>query len=159
MNKDVFIRKMQKVEELHALIDNFNSHLGAIAPGGVFEFGVIILDEYIELLVERGGAQYSAANIKTRGLVGDDLAIVFKLEKIGSRYTAYYATGGKDFKLLGSTDVVLSDLRVGLIACEGESGGSGMDILGQMIGRSQEGNAVPFKVKFDYFQIVNAGNQ
>jgi len=58
MNKDVFIRKMQKVEELRALMDNFDSHLGAIAPGGVFEFGVIILDEYIELLAnyaEDGG--------------------------------------------------------------------------------------------------------
>jgi beta-glucosidase len=112
-------------------------------------------DEYIELLVERQGEQYSAANIKTTGLVPDDLAMVLKLEKKGSKYTAYYATGGKDFELLGSTDVVLRDIKAGLITCDGANNANGGLF-------AQSGNAAdakkPFKVKYDYFDITNTGN-
>ncbi|MCJ7446806.1 MAG: glycoside hydrolase family 3 C-terminal domain-containing protein [Bacteroidales bacterium] len=114
-------------------------------------------DEYIELLVEREGAQYSAANIRTAGLVPDDLAMVLKLEKQGSRYTAYYATGGKDFELLGSTDVVLRDIKAGLIACDGGDTPGG-DMAALMMGITGVDANKPFKVYFDYFLIVNAGN-
>ena len=112
-------------------------------------------DEYIELLIERQGEQYSAANIKTTGLVPDDLAMVLKLEKKGSKYTAYYATGGKDFVLLGSTDAILSDIKVGLIACDGAKNPNG-GLFAQLPAAS--GADKPFKVKFDYFDITNTGN-
>lgn len=114
-------------------------------------------DEYIELLVEREGAQYSAANIRTAGLVPGDLAMVLKLEKEGSRYTAYYATGDKDFQILGSTDVVLCDVKAGLIACDGGDTPGG-DMVAQMMGVTGVNADKPFKVNFDYFRIVNAGN-
>ncbi len=113
--------------------------------------------EYIELLVENQGAQYSAANIATRGLVPDDLSMVLRLDKKGSTYTAWYATGGKDFELLGSTDVVLKDIKAGLFACDGEKAPtSGMAAL--MMGPDAIDAEKPFKVNFDYFHIVNTGN-
>jgi beta-glucosidase len=114
-------------------------------------------DENIELLVENQGAQFSAANISTRGLVPDDLTIVLRLEKKGSRYTAWYATGESDFKLLGSTDIVLSDIKAGLIACDGAS--SLMDgMLAMFMDALAPGAQQPFKVSFDYFNISNTGN-
>ena len=112
-------------------------------------------DEYFELVVENHGAQYSAANIKTLGLIPDDLTVIFKLEKKGSLYNAYYSTGGKDFVLLGSTDVVLSDIKVGLIACNGQ-GTPGNDAAAQMMGITAAKD-LPFIVKFDYFHITNSG--
>jgi hypothetical protein len=115
-------------------------------------------DEYIELLVEREGAQYSAASVKARDLVQDDLTIVFKIEKKGSIYTAYYATGGKGFELLGSTDVVLSDIKAGLLACNGEpTSGGMMNAVAEMMGVGDESEVDPLKVRFDYFNITNSG--
>jgi hypothetical protein len=111
-------------------------------------------NEYIELLVEREGEQYSAANIPATWMIQGDLAIVLKLVKQGSKYTAWYATGGKEFELLGSTDAVLHDIKVGLLACDGGEAPKGMF--------PQAGNAAdankPLKVKFDYFDITNTGN-
>jgi beta-glucosidase len=114
-------------------------------------------DENIELLVENQGAQYSAANISTRGLVPDDLAIVLRLEKKGSRYTAWYATGGGNFVLLGSTDIVLSDIKAGLIACDGVSSSMG-GMPAMFMDTLAPGARQPFKVRFDYFNIGNMGN-
>jgi beta-glucosidase-like glycosyl hydrolase len=111
-------------------------------------------NEYIELLVEREGEQYSAANIPTTGLVTGDLAVVLKLEKKGSIYTAWYATGGKDFKLLGSTDVVLRDIKAGLFTCDGGEAPKGMF---PQAGNADDANKL-FKVRFDYFDITNTGN-
>ena len=119
--------------------------------------GLLGGDEYIELLVEHNGAQYSAANIKTKELVPADLTITFRLEKKGSRYTAWYSTGGKDFVLLGSTDVVLSNIRAGLIACNGGVSHGG-DLAALMAGNNTADANKPFKVRFDYFQIGNAEN-
>ena len=114
-------------------------------------------DEYIELLVEKEGAQYSAANIRTRGLIPDDLFLTLRLEKKGSRYIASYSTGGRDFELLGSTDVVLSNIKAGLIACNGGAAPRG-DLAALMAGMNGADANKPFKVKFDYFKIGNTGN-
>ena len=114
-------------------------------------------DEYIELLVEREGAQYSAGNIKTIGVIPDDLSMELRLEKKGSVYKAWYSTGESDFKFLGSTNVVLSDIQVGLITCDG-GGVPGSDRIAQMMGISSDEADKPFKVMFDYFNIMNAGN-
>ncbi|MBG0857908.1 MAG: glycoside hydrolase family 3 C-terminal domain-containing protein [Bacteroidales bacterium] len=114
-------------------------------------------DELIELLIETQGSQYSAANVKTLGLVPDDLAIVFRLEKKGSRYTAWYATGGGDFVLLGSTDAVLSDIKAGLIACDGAPVPMG-GMFAQIMDAFAPAPEQPLKVRFDYFNIGNMGN-
>ena len=107
-------------------------------------------DEFIELVVENQGAQYSAANIKTKGLLKDDYTIVFKLEKKGSIYTACYSIGEKDFERLGSTEANLSDIKAGLIVCDGEDTGERMD---EMMGKTEEQEKTPFEVRYDYFRI------
>jgi beta-glucosidase len=114
-------------------------------------------DEYVELLVEREGAQYSAANVRATGVVPDDLSIVFRLEKKGSIYRAWYSTVEGNFDLLGSTEVVLSDIKAGLIVCNGGEDYGG-DRVAQMMGRGSAMEDMPFKVMFDYFNIMNAGN-
>ena len=82
---------------------------------------------------------------------------MFKLEKIGSNYTAYYSTGEKGFELLGSTDAVLSDVKAGLITCNGAEVNAGSDFLDQIMGPIEKGEEPEFKVKYDYFRIVNTG--
>lgn len=115
-------------------------------------------DEYIELLVENQGAQYSAGNLPVRGLIPKDLSIVLRLEKTGSIYSAWYAENpGADYHLIGSTDLVLSDVKAGIIACDGGAPGRG-DLVAQMMGISSAGETEPFKVMFDYFVIASAGN-
>jgi hypothetical protein len=83
--------------------------------------------------------------------------MVLRLEKKGSIYSAWYSTGKGDFELLGSTEVVLSDIKAGLITCEGEEA-SGGDRIAQMMGIGSTDADKPFKVMFDYFNIMNAGN-
>jgi len=114
-------------------------------------------DEFIELVVENHGYQYSAANIKTIGLIKDNYTIVFKLEKKGSRYTAYYSIGGKDFMFLGSTDAVLSNVQTGLITCEGVDIAIGDDIVSQIMAQMERKEEPKFEVKYDYFHIINTG--
>ena len=82
---------------------------------------------------------------------------VFRLEKKGSRYTAWYATGEGDFVLLGSTDAVLSDIKAGLIACDGAP--VPMDgMFAQIMGAFAPAPEQTLKVRFDYFNIGNMGN-
>jgi len=114
-------------------------------------------DVFIELLVENHGSQYSAANVRTLGLLKDDYTIVFKLEKKGSDYFAYYSTGGESFELLGSTEVILSDVKAGLIVCDGADIGGGNDLISQMLGQMGTGEVPEFKIKCDYFRIENTG--
>jgi beta-glucosidase len=114
-------------------------------------------DEYIELLVENQGAQYSAANINTHGLMADSPTIVFRLEKKGSKYKAWYVIDGKDPVFVGSTDAVLSDIKAGLIACDGAAQQGG-DIVARMMGLNAAGQDKPFKVMIDYFIIGSSGN-
>ena len=112
-------------------------------------------EELIELVVENHGSQYSAANIKTLGLIKDNYAIVLKLEKKGSNYTAYYSIGGKDFKLLGSTETVLSDIKTGLIACDGVT--MGRSLFPEMMDTQNKKEEPKFEIICDYFHIVNTG--
>jgi len=112
-------------------------------------------EELIELVVENHGSQYSAANIKTLGLIKENYSIVFKLEKKGSSYTAYYSIGGKGFKLLGSTETVLSDIKTGLIACDGVA--MGRSIFSEAMEPLKKKEEPKFEVKCDYFHIVNTG--
>jgi beta-glucosidase len=114
-------------------------------------------DVFIELLVENHGSQYSAANVRTLGLLQYNYTIVFKLEKKGSNYFAYYSMGGESFELLGSTDVILTDVKAGLIVCDGADIGGGNDLISQMLGQMGTGEVPEFKIKCDYFRIENTG--
>ncbi len=119
--------------------------------------GFMSSDEFLELLVENNGSQFSAANLRTTGLFKDNYTIVFKLEKKGSNYTAYYSINGKSFELLGSTNAVLSDIKAGLIACDGiDPFGNRMD---QMMGQMEKSDEPQFEIMCDYFRIENTDVQ
>lgn len=115
-------------------------------------------DEYIELAVENYGSLYSAARIPVSDLFEDetDISFVLKLEKKGSKYTAYYSTGGNDFKLLGSTQAVLSNINAGMIANNGTGPGGGRFAF---MMPAQDEDTEPLKVQYDYFRIENTGSQ
>jgi hypothetical protein len=112
-------------------------------------------EEYIELLVEDHGFQVPAARVKAAGLFSKDYTIAFRLVKKGDTYTAYYATDGSNFKVLGNARAVLGDIRAGLIACDGSP--AGMSALMAMAFGGQQAAETPFEVRIDYFHILNSG--
>lgn len=114
-------------------------------------------EEYIELLVENNGGQYSAANIRTIGMLSDQPAINLRLEKSGSMYIAYYATSEGNFQFLGSTDIVLSDIKAGIIAFDGEASPI-PGLFAGMVDVTGAEPALPFTAKFDYFIIGSIGS-
>ena len=81
-----------------------------------------------------------------------------KLKKSGTIYTAYYSTDrGESFNVLGSTEVILRDLKAGLIACDGNVANTGMDsFFPGMMGQGSEDES-KFEVSYDYFRIENTG--
>ena len=109
----------------------------------------------LDLLIEENGIAKSMASFNLRNEVTGDKALILKLEKKGSLYTAYYSLDGVKFDKLGSADISLKDIKAGLIACDG--------VLTQNVKSTFYFNSdttkpnVPFDVAFDYFRIVNAG--
>ncbi len=91
------------------------------------------------------------------GLLKDNINISFKLVKKGSIYTAYYSEDGKGYKLLGSTEAILSDVKAGLLVCNGSDINTGSDLLAMMLGQTGGGEEQKFEVRCDYFRILNTG--
>ncbi|MFZ0426787.1 MAG: glycoside hydrolase family 3 C-terminal domain-containing protein [Acidobacteriota bacterium] len=113
---------------------------------------------YFELVVEREGSQYPAATFEADGLMDWDKSIVFRLEKKGSRYTAYYSKDGNDFELLGTTDVVLADVQVGLFAVNGSPVSRDRGRFAFREPQPDE-NEPPFEMSCDYFDIRSRGQK
>ncbi|MBN1781660.1 glycoside hydrolase family 3 C-terminal domain-containing protein [bacterium] len=109
----------------------------------------------IELMIEENGFSNSAATVDMRDVKTVDKPIILKLEKKGSIYTASYAFEGEAFRRLGTADILLKDIRTGLIACDGA------------LTRNQRNSFwfdpdttkpdTPFDVSFDYFRITSTG--
>ena len=118
--------------------------------------GFMGTSEYIELLVESEGAEYSAANARAIGIIPDDLKLSLRLEKEGSIFTAWYSVGGNDFRLLGTTEAFLKDAKAGLIVCNGAEP-QVSNMVAQMMGIGGAAAQEPFKVGFDYFNVENTG--
>jgi beta-glucosidase len=109
----------------------------------------------IDLIMEENDITKSMASFNLREEITGDKAVYLKLEKTGSQYTAYYSLDGKDFKTLGTADILLKDISAGLIVCDG--------IVTQNMKSTFYFNSdttkpdTPFDVSFDYFRIVNTG--
>jgi len=89
------------------------------------------------------------------GFIAADNTLILRLVKKGDLYTASCSTDGKEFKPVGTANVVLKDIQAGLLVCDGVAparmGG---------FGRPQAAPAQPekpFEVAFDYFHISNSG--
>jgi hypothetical protein len=82
-------------------------------------------------------------------------ALILKLEKKGSIYSASYSLDGQKYETLGVADILLKDIRAGLNACDG--------VVTQYMKSTFWFNsdttkpATPFDVSFDYFHIENRG--
>lgn len=109
----------------------------------------------IDLIMEENGITKSMANFNLKDEVIGSNSLILKLEKKGSIYTAYYSLDGIEYKLLGTVDMLLKDIKAGLIVCDG--------LVTQYMKSTFWFNSdttkpeTPFDVAFDYFHIDNSG--
>lgn len=109
----------------------------------------------LDLIMEENGIAKSVANFNLKDEIVGGNAMILKLVKKGSAYTAYYSLDGTKFELLGTADILLKDIRAGLIACDG--------VITQYMKSTFWFNsdttkpATPFDVSFDYFHIESSG--
>ena len=109
----------------------------------------------IDFMMEENDIAKSVAsfNLKTE-IIGNN-PLILKLEKKGSLYTAYYSLDGAKFEILGTVDMLLKDIKAGLIVCDG--------VITQYMKSIYYFNSdttklnTPFDVSFDYFRIANSG--
>ncbi len=109
----------------------------------------------IDFLIEENGIAKSVASFNLRENVTGDNALILKLEKKGSIYTASYSLDGKTFKTLGTDETLLKDIKAGLIACDGVITQSMTSTY--YFDSSTTKPDTPFDVSFDYFHIKNSG--
>lgn len=109
----------------------------------------------IDLLVEENDIATSAARFELSEEVIGENDLLLKLEKKGSKYTAYYSTDGETFEKLGTADVLLKDIQAGLIVNDGiiTQGMTSTFWFDSSTNKPDE----PFDVSFDYFRIENSG--
>jgi beta-glucosidase len=109
----------------------------------------------VDIVIESDGYEKSAATLSLQDIIKDDNTLVLKLEKKGSLYTASCSSDGKNFKTIGSEDIILNNVKAGLIVCDGVAPAR----MGNFPGMQQQTNQpeTPFEVAFDYFHIVNKG--
>ncbi|HTX17019.1 MAG TPA: glycoside hydrolase family 3 C-terminal domain-containing protein [Bacteroidota bacterium] len=109
----------------------------------------------IDLIIEENGIAKSMAAVDIRQAATGDNALVLKLEKHGTTYTAYYSWDGVKFDKLGTADLLLKDIKAGLIVCDGVILQGMKSIFWFNPDTTKPGT--PFEVAFDYFHITNSG--
>lgn len=109
----------------------------------------------VDLIIEENGIAKSMASFNLRKAVTGDNPLILKLEKNGSTYTAFYSLDGEKFEKLGTADLLLKDIRAGLMVCDGIII-QGMKSVYYFNPDTTKPNT-PFDVSFDYFHIVNKG--
>jgi hypothetical protein len=105
--------------------------------------------------VEKDGYQSSAVTLSMADIIKENNTLIFKLEKKGSLYTASCSADGKNFKPVGTANVVLKDVKAGMIVCDGVAPAGRANFPGMQQQTSQP--ETPFEVAYDYFHIVNKG--
>ncbi|MGB8492267.1 MAG: glycoside hydrolase family 3 C-terminal domain-containing protein, partial [Bacteroidales bacterium] len=109
----------------------------------------------VELVTEQDGYQSSAAMLSMEDIIKDNNTLYLRLEKNGSHYTASCSSDGRTFKTVGTADIMLKDVKAGLITCNGEVPSR----MGNFPGMRQQTSQpeAPFEAAYDYFHIVNKG--
>jgi hypothetical protein len=109
----------------------------------------------LDLIMEENDIAKSVASFNLKDEITGNKNLILKLEKKGSLYTAFYSLDGKKYETLGTADIMLKDIKAGLIVCDG--------IITQYMKSTFWFNsdttkpAEPFDVSFDYLRIVNNG--
>jgi hypothetical protein len=107
--------------------------------------------------MEENGYQKNAATLRMTDIIKDDNTLLLKFEKKGSLYTASCSSDGKNFKTIGTAELLLKDIKAGMIVCDGvpmARSGNFPAMPGQQ--QASEPQA-PFEVSYDYFHIINKG--
>ncbi|OFY65834.1 MAG: glycoside hydrolase [Bacteroidetes bacterium RBG_13_42_15] len=109
----------------------------------------------VELVVEKDGYQTSAALLSLQDIIQENNTLILKLDKKGTVYTASCSTDGKNYKAIGTADIMLKDIKAGMIACDGVAPARMVSFPGMQQQTSQP--ETPFEVAYDYFHISNKG--
>ncbi|MEO5944990.1 MAG: hypothetical protein ABIP30_12925, partial [Ferruginibacter sp.] len=109
----------------------------------------------IDLLIEENGIAKSMKWVDIKDQVTGNKDLILKLEKKGSIYNAYYSWDGVKYESLASADIMLKDIRAGIIACDGVVTQSMTSTF--YFDKSTNKPDTPFNVSFDYFRIINSG--
>jgi regulation of enolase protein 1 (concanavalin A-like superfamily) len=88
-------------------------------------------------------------------IIKDNNTLVLRLDKKGTIFTASCSSDGKNFKAIGTADIMLKDIKAGMIACDGVAPAR----MGNFPGMQQQTSQpeTPFEVAYDYFHITNKG--
>lgn len=109
----------------------------------------------IDLIMEENDITKSMASFNLKEEMIGNNNLFLKLEKKGSIYTAFYSLDGTKYEKLGTADILLKDIKSGLIVCDG--------VITQNMKSTFwfDSNITkldtPFDVSFDYFRIENSG--
>ncbi len=109
----------------------------------------------LDLIIEGNGNQKSAATLSLTDIIKDNNTLVLRLEKKGSLYTASCSSDGKKFKTVGTANILLMDIKAGLIVCDGVPSAGRGNFPGMQQQTSQP--VTPFEVAYDYFRVTNKG--
>jgi hypothetical protein len=110
----------------------------------------------VELVVEKDGYQTSAALLSLQDIIQENNTLILKLDKKGTLYTASCSSDGRNFKAIGTADIMLKDVKAGMITCDGVAPAR----MGNFPGMQQQQPSqteTPFEVAYDYFHIVSKG--
>jgi beta-glucosidase len=108
----------------------------------------------VELTVEEYGNEKSSQTLSMDEIIKDNNTLILKLVKKGGQYIASCSSDGEKFETVGTADIVLQDVKAGLIACEGVIP-ERMSYFARFMQQNEPDT--PFEVAFDYFHIMNSG--
>ena len=109
----------------------------------------------LQLYVEENGASKSTLSVNLAEAGIKDNTVYLKLEKDGSTYTAFYSVNGKNWIMAGQAEVMLKDIKAGVMACNGvQNMRMGMRPGGAAPAAAPQQTA-PLKAWFDWFRIKN----
>lgn len=109
----------------------------------------------LQLYVEENGASKSTLSVNLAESGIKDNTVYLKLEKDGCTYTAFYSVNGKNWIMAGQAEVMLKDIKAGVMACNGvQNMRMGMRPGGAAPAAAPQQTA-PLKAWFDWFRIKN----
>jgi beta-glucosidase len=110
------------------------------------------------LVTEETGYQKNVATLSMADIIKENNTLILKLDKKGSVYTASCSSDGKNFKAVGSAEIMLKDIKAGIMVCDGVPDPRFARFRDMPGMPQQQGEPeTPFEVSYDYFHITNKG--
>ncbi len=136
--------------------DNF---IKIVYGAGGFGFGRLGSNQSgsVFLVTEENGNTKNVATLSMADIIRDDNTLYFKLEKKGDKYTASYSTDGNKFQSVGSTEILLKDIKAGIMICEGVPDQRMLRFVNRDAAQKPAVPQTPFEMSVDYFHIKNSG--